>query len=138
VSECLDAQAGFEDAICGIYYTQLLSCWGQNLECEGDRPAVGSCGPAVAEVADCVGRRNHACDGFCWAAEQLGCGGADCATTCMTRAEDTSCGHYYRSLIECSYGSRELSVTCESGEPTPSPTACASALEQYTTCMQTQ
>lgn len=135
VTECLATQAGFADAICGIYYTQLLGCWARDLTCVDGKPSVESCGPAVAEVADCIGLRNHACDGFCWAAEQLGCGSEDCVATCMTQADDTSCGNYYRSVLECTYGNRELALTCEAGVPTPSATECASAIEQYETCM---
>jgi hypothetical protein len=136
LTECMERQTGFEDAICGIYYMQLLACWGPDLTCDGDRPAIGSCGAQVAEIADCVGRRNHDCDGFCWAADQLGCGGADCTTTCMTTADEVRCGSYYRSVLDCAIGNRALQFTCEDGVPTPDPVACSSAIDQYTTCMQ--
>jgi hypothetical protein len=136
VMECLDMQtAGFEDTICGIYYMQLVSCWGQGVTCEGDRPAIGSCGAQVAQVADCISSRNHACDGFCWAAEQMGCGATDCVSTCMTETEAASCGYYYERVLDCAIGSRELQMTCEAGEPVPSATACASEIMQHTMCM---
>jgi len=139
VSDCQAKQMGFEDAICGIYYSQLLSCWAQNgVTCEGDQPAIGSCGPQVAEIADCIGRRNTDCDGFCWAAEQLGCGTSDCVTECQAKIDETYCGSYYRSVMDCSIGSRALNVKCEGGEPVVDETACASAIEQHAMCVANQ
>jgi hypothetical protein len=138
VTSCMDEQAGFQDAICGIYYTQLLSCWGQKLTCADGKPLVGECGSQVAQVADCIGGRNHACDGFCWAAEALGCGADDCVTTCKAKADATSCGSYYRRVIECAYDSRELVLSCVAGTPTPDATKCMSDIQQYEMCMTSQ
>ena len=131
---CLATQSGFEDAICGIYYTQLISCWGQNLTCNGDIPAIAPCGAAAAQVADCIGRRQTACDGYCWLADALGCGSDTCVETCRPKVDQSTCGHYYRSLIDCSYSNNELRMSCENGEPKPS-TECASYEQQYTMCM---
>jgi hypothetical protein len=137
--QCMEQTSMFEDAICGIYYTQLISCWGTDLSCENGKPAVGKCGSAVAEVADCVGRRNEACDGFCWAADALGCAPADCVTACKVKTSDSNCGSYYRSLIECSYeySGQGLALSCVGGEPTPDPTECMSQKQQYDMCMAT-
>ncbi|HKP60204.1 MAG TPA: hypothetical protein VJV78_25945 [Polyangiales bacterium] len=134
LTTCLDEQKSFSDAICNIYYTQLVSCWGQNLTCNGDIPTVAPCGPAAAQVADCVARRNHACDGFCWLAGALGCGSDSCVSSCKAKADETTCGRYYRSLVECSYRSNATNMTCEAGEPTPT-SACNSERDQYTKCM---
>lgn len=136
VTECRATQASFDDAICGIYYGQLLACWStaQDFMCNGDQPAVGSCGPQVSEIADCIGRRNTECDGYCWAAEALGCGSDDCLTDCTAKYDDASCGSYYRSVIDCATQSYQLNMTCEDGEPTPSATECASQLMQHTMC----
>jgi hypothetical protein len=122
-----------------VYYGQLLSCWTRGEACEGSAPAVGTCGGAIANVADCIALRNHECDGFCWAAELLGCGGDDCLDTCMTTASDGACGAYYGRLIECSIDdSRELYLSCDGELPTPDATGCASEIEQYESCMQAQ
>jgi hypothetical protein len=136
VTSCLEMQStGFPDTICGIYYMQLISCWGQGLQCDGDRPAIGSCGLQVAQVADCIASRVHECEGFCWAAEQLGCGSSTCVSSCMAMTEAATCGSYYDRVIDCAIGNRELQMSCEAGEPVPDPTACASELMQHMTCM---
>jgi hypothetical protein len=134
VEDCRDKQTGFEDATCGIYYGQLLNCWSRGLECDGDVPAVGDCGPQLAQVADCIERRNEPCDGFCWAAEQLGCGSSECVSECEANIDVSICGSYYRSVLSCAFGSRELNVICEDGNAVPDPTACASQIEQFESC----
>lgn len=136
VTECQETQNGFADGICGHYYSQLLYCWTQDqAQCDGDRPAIGNCGPQVAEIADCIALRNTDCEGYCWAAEMLGCGSADCATDCQAKIDNSSCGSYYRNVIDCSIGSRELNVSCEGGELVPNETACMSQIDQFDTCM---
>jgi hypothetical protein len=139
VTECQAKQMGFADAICGIYYSQLLSCWAVNgVECDGDRPAVGACGPQVAEIADCIALRNTECEGYCWAAEALGCGSSECVTDCQAKVDDSSCGSYYRNVISCSIdNSRELNASCDGGELVPDATECASQIEQHAMCMST-
>jgi hypothetical protein len=138
ITDCEAKQASFEDAICSIYYAQLLSCWSQNgVQCDGDRPAVGNCGAQVSEIADCIGRRNTECDGYCWMADTLGCGSTDCLTDCTAELENTSCGSYYRSVIDCAMGSYELNASCEGGELVASATECASQIEQHTMCLST-
>ena len=123
--------------MCGIYYTQLLNCWGQKLTCENGKPTIGSdCEPAASEIAECIARRNHECDGYCWAADALGCGADDCVTTCKAKADATgTCGSYYRRMIECTYRSRMLALSCEGGTPVPDPTTCSSEIQQYESCM---
>jgi hypothetical protein len=138
VTDCMQEQGSFGDALCGIYYSQLLACWGQKLSCVDGKPAIGECGPQAAEIADCVARRNHECDGFCWAAEALGCAPADCLTSCKMKADETSCGHYYRRVMDCTYSNRALALSCEDGVPTPDATMCASDIMQYDTCVQQQ
>ena len=135
LTACNDMQAGFDDAICGIYYTQLLSCWNRNGACEGEVTALEPCRAEVSGVADCIASRSEECEGFCWAADQLGCGSSDCVETCQPKTEHPSCGSYYRQVIDCTLGSRELFLDCEGGEPTPDAVECASSLMQWETCM---
>lgn len=133
VTACLAEQSGFADALCGVYYQQLLSCWGTSLTCNGDVPAIGNCGAYAAEVADCVGRRNDECDGFCYAADLLGCGSDDCLTTCRAKLSESSCGHYYRSYLDCAYSSNELRMECVDGAPVIT-SKCSSYEQSYTSC----
>ena len=136
LKSCHAQQASFEDLSCMFDYNQLIACWAQNGTCATDLPADDPCGGSVAEVADCIAIRNHPCDGFCWAAELLGCGSADCVTTCMAEAESsTTCGSYYRNLVSCTFQSRELNLECIGGVPTPTA-ACDSAQMQYDSCLQ--
>lgn len=137
LTTCMAEQSGYKDAICGVYYSQLLSCWGQSLTCDGDRPAIGQCGASVAAVADCIGRRNHACDGYCWAAERMGCGSDSCLASCHEKADDSTCGRYYINLIECGYESRELNLECKDGEAVSKSAACSTQEKQYTDCTAT-
>lgn len=134
VTACLADQSSFEDAICGVYYQQLLACWGTNLTCNGDIPAVGTCAAQAAEVADCIARRHDECDGFCYAAELLGCGSDDCLTTCRAKLNESSCGHYYRNYLDCSYSSNEFRMECKDGAPAIT-SECSTYEQQYTSCM---
>ena len=135
VTSCMEEQNSFGDATCGFYYTRLLACWGQKLTCEDGKPAIGECQAEGAEIAECIARRNHECDGYCWAAESLGCGADDCVTTCKAKSDESSCGTYYRRMIECTYRSRMFALTCEAGTPTPDPMTCSSEIQQYDSCM---
>jgi hypothetical protein len=137
LTSCNETQGGFEDAICGIYYTQLLSCWNRNGACDGDRTAIEPCRAEISEVADCIASRTHECDGFCWAADQLGCGSSDCIASCKAKTEEVSCGSYYGRVIDCTVGSRELLLSCEAGAPTPDALRCESDITQWETCKQT-
>lgn len=139
VTDCQATQNGFEDTLCSIYYSQLLSCWGYSgVTCDGDRPAIGDCGPQVAEIADCIASRNTDCEGYCWAAEMLGCSTTDCVSECQAKMDETYCGSYYRSVLDCSIGSRELNVSCDGGELVPDATACMSQIEQFDMCKAMQ
>jgi hypothetical protein len=139
ITDCEEKTNGFEDSICSIYYTQLLSCWTTNgVMCDGDKPAIGNCEPQVAEIADCIGSRNTDCDGFCWAADMLGCGSTDCVTDCQAEIDNTYCGSYYRSVIDCAIGSHNgLNASCQGGVLTPDATECASYIEQHEMCLST-
>ena len=88
----------------------------------------------VAEIADCVGRRNHDCDGFCWAAETLGCGSESCVADCKAKADELACGHYYDRVLDCAFGSHALQMSCEDGTPTPGM-QCMSAITDYENCL---
>ena len=135
LESCLGEQSGFAVSGCGAYYPQLLSCWGQKLTCANGKPVIGECQSQAAQIADCIGGRAHECDGFCWAADALGCGSDDCVTTCKAKADEARCGSYYGRLVECTYRSRTLALTCEGGTPTPNATTYSSEIQQYESCV---
>lgn len=138
-TDCTEKQNGFADGICGIYYSQLLTCWTTNgVTCDGDKPAIGSCEPQVAEIADCIASRNTECEGYCWAAEMLGCGSTDCVTECQAKTDSTYCGSYFRNVIDCAIGSHDgLHASCDGGELTPDATDCSSYIDQHEMCLST-
>jgi hypothetical protein len=131
---CSAEKTGFDDLICSFDYDRLLTCWSNDLVCNGSRPAVTGCEEAVAEIADCIGRRQTYCDGYCWALNILGCGTSDCAASCTEKSEHPSCGYRYEGLLRCAYQS-SLNVTCESGDPVFG-VECDSNVQDYDTCIQ--
>lgn len=138
VTECEEKLSGFDDSLCTHYYSQLLTCWGTNLECADGRPSVVGCEYQFSEVADCVGRRTHDCDGYCWAAEALGCGSETCVADCKAKYDESYCGYMYRNVLDCAYGnsgSNALNMSCESGELVLG-SACDSAVQQFDACVQ--
>lgn len=71
-------------------------------------------------------------------ADTLGCGTSDCLTECAAKLEASSCGSYYRSVLDCAMGSYELNASCEDGELVPNATECMSQIDQHTMCMSMQ
>lgn len=132
---CTASKAGFEDLICSYDYDRLLMCWTTDLMCNGDRPSVVGCEEAVAEIADCVSRRQTECDGYCWALDLLGCGSPTCVTSCTTKTEHPSCGYRYENLLRCAHQSNALQVSCQAGKPVFG-VECDSAKQEYDSCVQ--
>lgn len=132
---CTATKTGFEDLICGYNYDSLLTCWTNDLVCDGDQPSIVGCEEHVAEIADCVGRRQTECDGYCWALDLLGCGSPTCVTSCTTKTEQPTCGYRYESLLRCAVQSNTLQVSCEAGKPVFG-VECDSAKQEYDTCVQ--
>lgn len=129
-------QEGFEDYACSFDYSRLVTCWGLNPECDGDRVSVANCQREVVSVADCIGLRTSECEGFCWAAEILGCGSSDCVSECSSNVDDAACGRQYERLVECAYDSYDaLYLSCEDGVPTLTE-ECESEAQEYETCVQ--
>jgi hypothetical protein len=131
---CRTQEQGFDNQVCSFDYSRLLSCWSADLSCDGDRPAVNGCGAQVAGVADCIGLRTGECEGYCWAAETLGCGSDDCVETCTPKLEDAACGYLYRRLLDCTYDDYDdIDLECVDGEPTPGAD-CESEVTEYAAC----
>jgi hypothetical protein len=60
------------------------------------------CAYSVMTVAECIGDEStNMCDGWCWAADRLGCGGDDCAADCQANQEDAACGVEWLDLLDC-------------------------------------
>jgi hypothetical protein len=61
-----------------------------------------TCASTVIMVAECYSdASNNLCDGWCWAANRLGCGGTDCAADCAAKKADATCGSLWSSLLDC-------------------------------------
>jgi len=135
VQKCDEDFAQFEDFLCANYYNQLLTCWGQQetLDCQGGKPSLAGCGPQVAEIGDCLDRYGETCDGFCWAAEQLGCG-TGCQASCTDNDEDVSCSYEWGRIIDCALGNRELYMRCDGDVAVPTG-ECASEVQNYDDCV---
>lgn len=132
---CSATKSGFDDLICSYNYDSLLMCWTNDLVCDGARPSVVGCEESVAEIADCVGRRQTECDGYCTALDLLGCGSPTCVASCTTKTEQPMCGYRYESLLRCAVQSNALQVSCEAGKPVFA-VECDSMKQEYDTCVQ--
>jgi hypothetical protein len=120
---------------CQGEYSTLLACWGQGVTCENGKPSIKGCEQQVALTAHCLstfGANNNECDGYCWAADKLGCG-ANCATDCKAKLADQKCGSEYRNLIDCAVGPSQLQLACNGSTPTPT-SACSSDQMSYESC----
>jgi len=104
---CLDACIAGDDALPGscVYSTETIAtCQAtSSTKCDGkglDVPA--SCNYAVLSVAECVSDdSSNLCDGWCYAANHLGCGGTDCAADCAANKTATTCSSEWNSLLDC-------------------------------------
>ncbi len=126
-----------EDAICAIYGEQISMCRAtqQNPMCNGESlltPA--GCSYAVLEVADCVHDDTSSyCDGWCYAANSLGCGGDDCATDCAAKLADATCGMAFQEMMDCGLFFGDAACTEDMGFMANS--ICDSEAQTYTTCL---
>jgi hypothetical protein len=104
---CLDACIAGDDSLPAtcVYSTETIAtcqatssttCAGKGL----DVPA--TCDYAVLSVAECVSDdSSDLCDGWCYAAEHLGCGGSDCSADCAAKKTATLCSSEWNSLLDC-------------------------------------
>jgi hypothetical protein len=69
---------------------------------DGALSTPAACASSVLYVAECVSDESgELCDGWCWAANRLGCGGDDCAAECAAKKADATCGNAWNELLDC-------------------------------------
>lgn len=136
VTDCQGQMDAMQLSSCYSDYTILLNCWATQtaeFSCQDGLATVGDCGQWIARTADCVGRRGESCDGWCWAAETLGCGDG-CAEDCAAKIADSSCGYYFESVISCAIERSDLQLECSDGVPAATAD-CASDVMNYESCI---
>jgi hypothetical protein len=137
VESCITNANGLPDAICTVYSEQISMCRAtqQNPTCNGEQlltPA--SCAMWVLEVGSCIEDETSSyCDGWCWAANSLGCGGEDCAADCAAKSEDMTCGMAFQQMMDCGLFFGDAACTTDMGLMANG--ICDSEVQTYQTCL---
>jgi hypothetical protein len=137
VEACITNATGLPDAICTVYSEQISYCRAtqQNPTCNGEQlltPA--NCATWVLEVGSCIQEETSSyCDGWCWAANSLGCGGEDCAADCAAKVEDMTCGMAFQEMMDCGLFFGDAACTADMGLMANS--ICDSETQTYQTCL---
>lgn len=104
IAACLDEKAALPDD-CEVYFDGLPYCQATTAgaSCvDGKLSTPAGCAYSVMNVAECLSDESmDLCEGFCWAANRLGCGGEDCAADCAEKSEDATCGAAYADMLDC-------------------------------------
>ena len=106
VEGCIDTCLAHKDGMpeyCGVYLDGYRLCEAQlGIECVGGVPTTsGDCGHAAARVGECINDEvDDVCLGYCWVADEIGCGGG-CMADCSSRLSDATCGERFASLVDC-------------------------------------
>jgi hypothetical protein len=138
LDQCIEACIAKGDELptdCSYYWDTISSCKVQaGTTCvDGELTTPNSCAYAVMEVADCVSDdKMDMCEGWCWAANTLGCAPADCVADCQAKSTDTMCGTQWDDLLDCAlfFGDAE----CIDGELMGNG-ICDSEVTAYSTCI---
>jgi hypothetical protein len=105
--ECVTQCTGGDPSVpadCSYQVESIASCQVSIGEvcADGEPGSLDACASSVLYVAECVSDDSgELCDGWCWAANRLGCGGDDCATDCATKKADATCGNAFNELLDC-------------------------------------
>jgi hypothetical protein len=122
---------------CGVYREQIAMCRATqvNPTCNGDEVLTpAACSYWVLEVASCVQDESMSyCDGWCYAANALGCGGDDCAADCAAKVADETCGMAWNEMMDCALFFGDAACTAETGFMANG--ICDSAVQTDTTCL---
>jgi hypothetical protein len=108
-------------------------------ECvDGELKTPMACASTVMRVAECIFDDStepepDMCEAWCWAANELGCGGADCATECANRSTDATCGMAWIEVLDC--GLFFGDAACADGF-LAGTSICDSYMTTYTTCVE--
>lgn len=135
IDTCIDQDSTLTTS-CSYRMETIAYCQAtQNAQCDGEQLAVpASCASQVLSVAECISDdSSDLCDGWCWAADHLGCGSKDCATTCADQKAPAMCGSEWDSLLDCVLFFDE--AACE-GDRLVGNSICESEQTAYDNCMQ--
>jgi hypothetical protein len=142
LDECIEACIAEGDTLpttCSYSYDSIAFC-----KVSGDAACVDeqlvtpmACASTVMRVAECIFDDStepepDMCEAWCWAANELGCGGEDCATECANRSADATCGMAWNEVLDC--GLFFGDAGCADGFLAAN-SICDSEMTTYTTCV---
>jgi hypothetical protein len=136
IDECLTQDQDLPEDCQRYYSEQIAYCQATNpTTCiEGGLSTPAACSYAVLTIAECISDESQdLCDGWCWAANRLGCGGEDCASECAEKSEDETCGAAWKELLDC--GLFFGDAACDSASFNANG-ICDSEVQAYTTCIE--
>ena len=100
---------------------------------DGELTTPATCAHNVMYLAECISDESmDMCDGWCFAANTLGCGGDDCAADCAARAADPTCGTAFNDMLDCALFFDDAAC---SGDMLLGNSSCESDATAYTTCL---
>jgi hypothetical protein len=135
---CIEEVSDLPDSgACGVYREQIAMCRATqpNPTCNGENVRTpAACAMWVLEVGSCVQEESgNYCDGWCYAADSLGCGGEDCAADCAAKAADTTCGSAWNEMMDCALFFGD--AACTEDMALMANGICDSEVQTYATCL---
>jgi hypothetical protein len=122
---------------CGVYREQIAMCRATQVRpmCNGDEVLTpAACAHWVLEVGACVQEESMSyCEGWCYAANTLGCGGEDCSEDCAAKAADETCGAAWNEMLDCALFFGDAACTADMGLMANG--ICDSEVQTYTMCI---
>jgi hypothetical protein len=139
LEECIEACFAEEAALpddCERYFDGVPYCQATmtGTTCaDGELSTPEGCAYSVMSVAECLTEEStDLCEGFCWAANRLGCGGDDCASDCAAKSADATCGTAYVDMLDCAMFFGD--AACVDGAFMGN-SICDSEAQTYATCL---
>lgn len=132
VASCEQELESYEEPpYCDFEYEDVLRCYGrEDLTCVDGRATSEACTRELLDMGDCLSR-DDSCAGWCWVADELGCGDG-CEAECRSRSDDSACGFEYEELLRCQLWAGGAS--CQDGALI-SDDACTYENERYDECL---
>ncbi len=134
IDECLAGRADFPER-CSYGYDGLRQCQGTTAaECvDGALTTAQQCSYQVVSLAECISDETQdLCSGWCYAAEELGCPLANCATECPARMTEMTCGMQFSEMVDC--GMFFSDVACMDDQLVGT-SVCDTETTAYLTCL---
>jgi len=102
--------------------------------CDGETIATpATCSYYAIEIGSCLyDESGDYCEGWCYAADELGCGGTDCMADCQAKLMDPTCGTAWQDMLDC--GLFFGDAACTDGAFMAN-SICDSETTTYTTCV---